>query len=228
METANNPNPGASIDVPTSEITTTKSPAAGAKPAVELLKYGASGVALASLEDAFRFAKAVISSGLAPRGYDKPEAVLIAIQMGAEVGLPPMAALSSIAVINGRPSLYGDAMPGIVNASGLMEGYTQEQVGTQDKDDWGWKVTVRRKGRTEPVTAIFTVAQAKRANLWAKAGPWTQYPDRMLLMRARTFALRDAFNDVLRGMTSAEEAFDIPKRETNVTPGLDALEAAKP
>ena len=219
--------PEAAIDIAATDTNApaVKAPIAGGKPAVDLLKYGSTGVALSSLEDAFRFAKAVVSSGLAPRGYDKPEAVLIAIQMGAEVGLPPMAALSSIAVINGRPSLYGDAMPGVVNASGLMESYVQEQIGSADKDDWGWKVTVRRKGRTEPVMATFTVAQAKRANLWAKAGPWTQYPDRMLLMRARTFALRDAFNDVLRGMVSAEEAFDTPKREVNITPGLDALEA---
>ena len=218
--------PPATLDVAVSEAPAApKPPIAGAKPQVELLKYADRGVQLGSVEDAFRFAKAVIASGLAPKGYDRPEAVLIAIQMGAEVGLPPMAALSSIAVINGRPALYGDAMPGVVNASGLMEEYKQEQIGTADKDDWGWKVTVRRKGRSEPVTAIFTVTQAKKAGLWGKAGPWSAYPDRMLLMRARTFALRDTFNDVLRGMTSAEEALDTPKpREQNVTPGLGALE----
>lgn len=211
----------ATIDLPPAE---TKAPIAGAKPAVELLKYSDRGVKLSSLEDGFRMAKAIRISGLAPASFKTDEAILIALQLGAEVGLPPMAALSSIAVINGRPCLYGDAMPGIVNASGLMEDYKQEMTGTIGSDDWGYKVTVKRKGRSEPVTASFTVEKAKKAGLWAKAGPWSAYPDRMLLARARTFALRDCFSDVLRGMTSAEEAGDTPSTERNVT-GTGSLAA---
>ena len=49
---------------------------------------------------------------------------------------------------------------------------------------------------------------AKRAGLWTKAGPWQTYPRRMLQMRARSFALRDAFPDVLKGLISVEEALD--------------------
>ena len=51
---------------------------------------------------------------------------------------------------------------------------------------------------------------AKKASLWTKPGPWQQYPDRMLQMRARGFALRDTFADVLRGLISREEAEDMP------------------
>jgi hypothetical protein len=65
----------------------------------------------------------------------------------------------------------------------------------------------KRKGRT-PVTVRFSVEDAKRAGLWAKQGPWTAYPKRMMQMRARGFALRDAFPDVLKGMITAEEAQD--------------------
>ena len=53
------------------------------------------------------------------------------------------------------------------------------------------------------------MADAKRAGLWGKSGPWTQYPDRMLLFRARGFALRDAFGDYLRGLRTVEEQGDI-------------------
>jgi hypothetical protein len=49
---------------------------------------------------------------------------------------------------------------------------------------------------------------AKRAGLWTKAGPWQTYPRRMLQMRARSFALRDAFPDVLKGLISVKEALD--------------------
>lgn len=67
--------------------------------------------------------------------------------------------------------------------------------------------------REEPVERTFSEAAARRANLWGKSGPWQQYPERMLQMRARAFALRDVFCDVLRGLGSAEEQGDIPARK---------------
>ena len=190
-------------------------PIAGAKPAVELLKYGERGVAIESMEDLFRLSKAIILSGMAPRGYDKPESVLVAIQMGAEVGLPPLASLQNIAVINGRPTLYGDAVPAI--CAPLVESYKDTYIGTMGSDDYGCQVTIVRKGRSEPIVRTFTIADAKKAGLWGKQGPWTQYPARMLLMRARTFAYRDSCPDRLRGMLTAEEATDHPEIK-NVTP----------
>src|SRR5690606_39168844 len=48
-------------------------------------------------------------------------------------------------------------------------------------------------------------------------GPWTQYPKRMRQMRARAFALRDVFPDVLRGMPIAEAVMDTPA-ERGITP----------
>jgi len=64
---------------------------------------------------------------------------------------------------------------------------------------------VLRSGRSEPITRTFSIEDAKRAGLWQKPGPWTDYPDRMLMMRARAFALRDAFPDVLMGLYLREE-----------------------
>ena len=46
---------------------------------------------------------------------------------------------------------------------------------------------------------------AKRAGLWGKQGPWQQFPDRMMQMRARGFTLRDGFADVLGGLYLREE-----------------------
>jgi hypothetical protein len=68
------------------------------------------GLALSSFDDAFRFAGMVAKSDFAPKDFrGKPEACLLAIQHGAELGLTPMQSLQSIAVINGKPSIYGDA-----------------------------------------------------------------------------------------------------------------------
>lgn len=195
-------------------------PAALKKP----INFGSTGVQLTSFEDAYRFSKCVLDSGWAPKGFQTAEAVLIALQHAAELGLPPMAGLQNIAVINGKPGIYGDAALAIVRKSGLMAEHRETEVGTRGKDDWGYKVTTRRTDMAEPHSETFTVADAKAAGLWGKAGPWSQYPKRMLLFRARGFALRDVYGDVLKGLRTVEELDDMPMQ--NVTPqrrGLSAM-----
>jgi len=196
------------VETPKTVITTT-----APKP---LINYGAQGVKLASLEDAFRFANAIVASGFAPRGMEKPEAVLVAIQLGAELGLTPMAALQNTAVINGRPAIYGDAALALVRASGLLESFNEEEVGEAGKDSFGIRVTATRRDGSKGCET-FTVADAKAAKLWGKSGPWTDYPRRMLKFRARGFVLRDVFGDVLKGLRTAEEVRDYPE-ERNITP----------
>jgi hypothetical protein len=147
---------------------------------------------------------------------EKPESVLVAIQLGAELGLTPMAALQNTAVINGRPAIYGDAALALVRASGLLTSYKEEEIGEPNTDAHGYRVTAARGDATTVET--FTVADAKRAKLWAKAGPWTDYPKRMLRFRARGYVLRDLFGDVLKGLRTVEEARDIPAEPVNVTP----------
>lgn len=166
------------------------------------------GLQLSTLDDMWRFALCVVKSGFAPKGMEKPESVLIAVEMGYEVGLSPMAALQNTAVVNGRPTIYGDAALALVRGSGLLEFYEEKQVGAKGKDDFGYCVTAKRKGDSSSYAEAFTVADAKTAGLWGKPGPWTQYPARMLKFRARGFLLRDAFGDVLKGMRTYEEARD--------------------
>lgn len=162
-------------------------------------------------EGAWRIASAVCKAGMAPRGLDAPEKAMVAILHGLEVGLTPMNALQSIAVINSRPTLWGDGALGLVQASGRMSSHKEWLEGEGDKRKA--ICVVVRKGDPEPKTGEFSVADAKTAGLWKKAGPWTQYSDRMLKMRARAFALRDGFSDVLRGLGIAEEVQDTPIRE---------------
>lgn len=179
--------------------------------------FGSTGVQLASLEEAFRFSNAVVASGFAPKGMERPESVLVAIQLGAEIGLSPMAALQNTAIINGRPAIYGDAALALVRSSGLLVSYKEEEVGEAGADTQGYRVTAVRKGDQSAVET-FTVADAKRAKLWGKAGPWTDYPKRMLRFRARGYVLRDLFGDILKGLRTVEEARDIPVEPINVTP----------
>lgn len=178
----------------------------------------------ANIEDAFRIAKMVTTAGMAPKGLETAEKVMVAIMHGMEVGMTPMAALQSIAVVNGRPTIWGDGALGLVQGSGLMEWHKEWYEGTGDTRKAF--CTVKRRGDPEVKTGEFSVADAKKASLWGKTGPWTQYADRMLKMRARGFALRDGFSDVLRGLGITEEVQDTPMRD--VTPSVDRPQPPRP
>ena len=167
----------------------------------------ARGLALASLDDAFRFSKMVAASEFAPKDFrGKPESCLLAIQHGSEVGLSPMQSLQSIAVINGRPTIWGDAALALVQASPSCE-YVREFI-EGEGDKMVAVCEVKRKGYPHPTCVKFSVEDAKKAGLWGKSGPWSQYSSRMLALRARGFALRNAFADALRGLITSEEAQD--------------------
>ena len=154
------------------------------------------------------FAEMAAQSDLVPRDYkSKPANIMLAVQMGSELGLSPMQSLTSIAVINGRAGVWGDGLIALCRQSPLCEDIIETLDGEGDARTA--TCIARRRGATQ-VMSRFTVADAKRAGLFGKAGPWTQYPDRMLTNRARGFALRDAFPDVLRGFKSVEELQDIP------------------
>lgn len=161
-----------------------------------------------------------------PSFHGKPEDIVLAIQMGSELGLAPMQALQGIAVINGRPSVWGDALIGLCRASPACEDIAERIEGEGDQRK---AFCVAKRRGASPVTGVFSVADAKKAGLWGKAGPWQQYPDRMLQMRARAFALRDAFPDVLKGLHVAEEARDIPAKPDDFTgPTIEATPEPPP
>jgi hypothetical protein len=132
---------------------------------------------------------------------------------GAELGIPPMQSMSGIAVINGRPTVYGDLGMALIRDSGLLDGWEEKFVGTFPKDDYTAICRVRRKGEEEWHEVSFSVGDAKLAKLWEKRTskgeptPWVTHPKRMMMWRARN-VFRDVFPDVTRGFRFREEAQD--------------------
>lgn len=168
-----------------------------------------------NLTEAMEFAKLIATSEVCPKDYKgRPGDILVAVQMGLEVGLKPMQALQSIAVINGRPTLWGDGALAIVRASGLLEDFDEDDAGKAMAQGYG-RCRVKRIGQSWQERR-FSMEDAKRAGLTARGGPsspWVTYPGRMLMMRARSWALRDVFADVLRGFQISEEIEDLGRVE---------------
>ena len=153
-------------------------------------------------------AKMLAESDLVPKAYrGKPSDILIAGAMGARLGVDLFTALSGIASVNGRPSLYGDLLMAVCANHADFQDCEESFDGTPYEDNFKAVCSVTRKNR-KPVVRTFSVIEAKEASLWKKVGPWTATPQRMLQMRARAFALRDTFADALAGFQSYEESKD--------------------
>lgn len=165
------------------------------------------------LDQVWRLAGMAVAGKMAPKslveGKDRDEAVAacaIAIMAGAELGLTPLMALRSYAVVNGRPSLWGDGLKAVVRQSGRCE-----YIRTGSDQTKGW-CEAKRADTGEVKRVEFTMEQAKLAKLNNKTGPWTSgYADVMMERRATNRCLNDLFADVLGGIVDADEAMeDVP------------------
>ena len=168
------------------------------------------------IDQAYRLAQALSGGGdMIPRDFQKnPEKIMAAILKGMEIGLAPMQALSAIAIINGRPTIWGDALRALVLRAGHM--VDCEVVG-EGKSAVATATLTRASGQV--LKRTFSMADAENAGLAGKAGPWKQYPTRMLMNRATAFAVRDGAADALMGMAVAEEVSDYgPDAARDVTP----------
>lgn len=174
-----------------------------------------------NVNELISFAQMAHESKLAPAALDTAEKIFVAVGHGMEIGLSPFQALQSTAVINGRATVWGDALLALVRKSGLLtdirETCEKEPFVAADGKEYQQYVAtctlVREGAECEPVR--FSQEDATVARLWNKSGPWQTYPKRMLQMRARAFALRDNFGDVLLGMAVAEEVEDFDGQTTS-------------
>ena len=167
-----------------------------------------------SLNEAMELANMLANSNLVPKSYQgKPGDVLVACQWGSEIGLKPLQALQNIAVINNVPAVWGDAIVALVRGSGLCE-YIDQEWDPQTKTA---TCRVKRKGEPEQVRT-FSEEDARIAGHLNK-DTYKKNLQRMCSIRARAFALRDVFADVLKGLKVAEEVEDYPaERDVNQAP----------
>jgi hypothetical protein len=171
-----------------------------------------------SMSEAISIANLYIASGLT--AFKRSSEAVVAIEHGMSLGMSPAQSMQSIAIINGKPGIYGDAALALVKSTGMLKAHSETFTGTLKDGTRACTCKVVRiqklaNGEWNEVEyeQTFGIAEAKDAKLWGKSGPWTQYPDRMMKMRARGFCLRDAFPDILKGVGIAEELQDIPGRK---------------
>lgn len=180
-----------------------------------------------STDDLMALATGFHTAGIAPKGLESPNKIFAALVLGAELGMTPGQSLRWVAVINGRPSVYGDGILSVARADpnfkgirswfeldgAMLDGPLIEKGKLGDFPDSYTACCEVSMKEGPPQVERFSVGMAKLANLWGKAGPWSSYPHRMLAARARSYALRDSCPAALGGVLTPEEATEITERE---------------
>ena len=149
---------------------------------------------------------------------NKAPEVAASILTGREVGLPPMASLREVYVVNGRPRLSAKALRALV----LSHGHTLEVTELTDE-----LCTVRgaRRERPDSFTEVsFSLRDAQRAGIASK-DVWKQYPRQMLAARATSLLCDLLFPDATGGLEAVDDELDRTSREAAHAPQCNAHRA---
>lgn len=145
------------------------------------------------LDEKKDWAQAMSTGDLLPRQYQgKPGNLLFACEYADALGISRVHVLTSIAVINGRPSPSADLMSAMVRTAG-------HKLRTMGDDTYATATIIRKDDPDFEHTATWDIEKARKAGLWGNKGPWTNYPAAMLRSRAISEVVRMAATDVMAG-----------------------------
>jgi hypothetical protein len=170
------------------------------------------------------YSKLMAASNMVPEGFKgDPAKIAVAIQMGAELGMTPVQALTCIAVINGMPAMYGDGLNAVLRASGELDLSFGAGGIDERPPDVAWEkkegyCAIKLKGWDKPMERRFSMEDAERAGLIKRSqgganargvGPWISYPGRMLMFKSRNWVFRDGAAHILKGLQQGEILDDV-------------------
>lgn len=156
----------------------------------------------AGLQERADYIARLAPSTILPTAYRGNAAnAFVAAETGAALGLEPLQALASIAVINGRATLSSDLMAAVIRRAGhtlrIVENSPESVTAT----------LIRADDKKFEFTVTWDREKATKAGLWGQRGPWSQYPTQMLRARAITEVARQGASEALMGMIYSPEDF---------------------
>lgn len=157
------------------------------------------------ITEGYQLAKLLISSGLMPRGIQRPEAAFAIIAAGRELGLTAMQSLRSIHIIEGKPTLSADLVAALCKSRPEVCKYFRLVEST----DRVARYETLRAGEPEPTTMSFSIEDAQRAGVTGKDN-WKKYPAAMLRARCITALARAVYPDLAMGVYDPDEVVPEP------------------
>jgi hypothetical protein len=155
------------------------------------------------MSEGLELARHISASRLAPRGL-KPEDIFLVMAAGREYGWSTMRSLRSLYVIDGRVCMYADAILGLVKAAPCCLYFRLiESTATSAT------METHRNGSPEPERMSYDEGDAKKAKLWGRQGPWTNYPADMLRARCAVRLARAVYPDIVGGIYAPDELVEV-------------------
>lgn len=168
--------------------------------------------------------------------------LLLVMETGAMLGLHPMAALQSIDVVEGRPTLSAKLMAALIRKHGHILNVVR--TGSIPGGDYKVRVEGTRSDSGETAYSEWDIPRAMRAGLVQSyqrnsqgqyevrarsqnngLKPWEAHAESMPWNRAISDVGRQLFSDVLFGLYSTEElrdsAEELPEEDAPVEPSTD-------
>jgi hypothetical protein len=167
-----------------------------------------------SLPGKMEYAKTLAVSSLLPKAYQRqPANVLLALELGEALGIPPIQAINGIHIIEGKPTASAELIASVVRRAGHKIRVTTDAVKL---------VVVAQLIRADDpdftYEARWDMERAKTAGLAGK-GNWRTHPAQMLTWRAITEVSRMGASDALYGVshTPDEISFSVPTADQQAT-----------
>ena len=154
-----------------------------------------------SLTEMMEWSKAMSTGDILPRQYrGNPANLMFACEYADALGIPRINALTSIHVIDGKPTASADLIASLVRKAG-------HKLRVSGDDTYAEAVIIRADDPDHiPDPVRWDEAKARKAGKWGSKGPWSNYPGAMLRSRAITEAARMWASDALFGVIyTAEE-----------------------
>jgi hypothetical protein len=160
-----------------------------------------------SLPDMVRYAEHLAQADMLPKGFaGRPANVLYAMEYGRTLGITPIAALTGIHVIEGKPSASSGLIGALVRQAGhklRVKGDGRSataQIIRADDPDWTYECTWDLDRAAQAGLCQIRDGKPYARDYKDRPTAWEKYPAAMLKARAITEVARDACEDVLFGL----------------------------
>jgi hypothetical protein len=147
-------------------------------------------------------ANILLKSKFLPNSIQTPEQAIAIMMTARELNIPPMAAFSTINVIQGKPTVSPQLMLALINRSGQLENIEIHTDAVKGMPV-AVSVTMKRKGRS-PHSETFSREGAQSMGILGKDN-WKKQPETMMKWRAVAACARVVFPDIVLGFYTPDE-----------------------
>lgn len=161
---------------------------------------------------AFNMASCLAESTIVPREYQRNVGnCMIAIEMASRIDTSPMMVMQNLYIVNGRPAWSSQWIVAMINSSKRYKTELQFEFG-YDRDDGGLSCRAWAEDYSgHKVCGPKITMNMARAEGWVdkNGSKWKTMPEVMIQYRAASFFGRMNCPDMIMGIYSADEAYEI-------------------